>query len=77
MYSVGQEGVLVVWKLDSMEPRFLPRLGSPLSHIATSQDEKYLAVTCSNNTIQVISTASWSVISQIQGLSSGILIIYM
>jgi hypothetical protein len=71
MYSGGQEGVLVVWKFGGMEQRFMPRLGSPISFITCSEDDKFLAVSLTNNSVLLISCTSWSIVSLIQGLKSG------
>ena len=36
LYSVGKEGVLVAWQLNSGHQSFLPRLGAPLTQLACS-----------------------------------------
>ncbi|XP_022693208.1 WD repeat-containing protein 75-like isoform X2 [Varroa jacobsoni] len=67
LYSVGAEGVLVRWDLESDERQFLPRLGMPIRQLAVAQNEKYVVCGHSDNTITVIQAPN-TVHRVIQGL---------
>lgn len=49
LYSVGAEGVLVRWDLESDDRQFLPRLGMPIRQLAVAQNEKYVVCGHSDN----------------------------
>ena len=54
MYSVGSEGVLVRWDLESEDRQFLPRLGLPIKFVAVAQNEKYVVCShCDNSKYQL------------------------
>uniref|UniRef100_A0A803MP60 WD repeat-containing protein 75 second beta-propeller domain-containing protein n=1 Tax=Chenopodium quinoa TaxID=63459 RepID=A0A803MP60_CHEQI len=47
LYSGGNEGVLVLWQLDTGKRKFLPRIGSPLLHFVHSCDPTLSVLPCS------------------------------
>lgn len=54
-YSGAGECVLVKWTLDiPLDRRFLPRLPTPICHLSMGPDNKYLAVSTSDNGIQIV-----------------------
>ncbi|CAI9088050.1 OLC1v1022281C2 [Oldenlandia corymbosa var. corymbosa] len=48
LYSGGQEGVLVLWQLDTGKKKFLPRIGSPLRYYVSSSDPSLSSVSKSS-----------------------------
>jgi len=52
--SVGKEGVLVEWEVETGEKRFLPRLGSGISFLSSSQSQS----TTTSNLINTTTTIS-------------------
>eukprot|EP00055_Hartaetosiga_balthica_P006514 m.20519 g.20519 ORF g.20519 m.20519 type:complete len:940 (-) comp5257_c0_seq1:98-2917(-) len=68
LLSGGEEGVLVLWQLATKSKRFLPRLGAPLSHLVVTNSNTYYIASLANNSILVISAASFEVIHKISGL---------
>ncbi|XP_064402789.1 uncharacterized protein LOC135348488 isoform X3 [Halichondria panicea] len=55
LVSGGEEGVLVLWKLDTHKREFHSRLGSPITHLACSPGDKYFTVGLQSNVVQVVS----------------------
>ncbi len=49
LVSGGEEGVLVLWQLDTHKREFRPRLGSPITHLACSPGDKYFTVGLQSN----------------------------
>ncbi|KAJ7546518.1 hypothetical protein O6H91_08G042600 [Diphasiastrum complanatum] len=68
LLSGGMEAVLVIWQLDSGKREFLPRLGAPLLHIASSPDPSLFAVCCEDNSIKLVNLGSRTVEKSIQGI---------
>lgn len=59
LYSVGSEGVLVRWDLESEDRQFLPRLGLPMKFVSVAHNEKYAVCShCDNSKWVRLSTAS-------------------
>ncbi|KAK2562049.1 WD repeat-containing protein 75 [Acropora cervicornis] len=48
--SVGQKGVLVKWQYKTHQQQFLPRLGTPILHVAVSPNDSLTAVSQKDNT---------------------------
>jgi WD40 repeat protein len=54
LMSAGQEGVLVLWQVDTGFRQFLPRLGGPVLALANSACGTVVAVLCQDQVIQLI-----------------------
>ncbi|KAJ2133069.1 NET1-associated nuclear protein 1 [Coemansia sp. RSA 1807] len=68
MLSGGEEGVLVLWQLDTETRDYLPRLGSDIVGISPSPDHMRYAITLRDNTIRIVSAVDRSLVSLLQGL---------
>ncbi|KAJ1858306.1 NET1-associated nuclear protein 1 [Coemansia sp. RSA 1822] len=68
MLSGGEEGVLVLWQLDTETRDYLPRLGSDIVGIAPSPDQMRYAITLRDNTIRIVSAVDRTLVSLLQGL---------
>ncbi|XP_031551776.1 WD repeat-containing protein 75-like [Actinia tenebrosa] len=68
MISGGQEAVLVLWQYSSNSRQFLPRMGSPIKHVACSHDDSVIAVSHEDNVIKLVSGIDLSPKHTIQGL---------
>ncbi|XP_064402757.1 WD repeat-containing protein 75-like isoform X3 [Halichondria panicea] len=68
LVSGGEEGVLVLWQLDTHKREFRPRLGSPITHLACSPGDKYFTVGLQSNVVQVVSGLDTEVEWTIGGL---------
>ena len=51
LLSGGHECVLVKWLYKKSEPTFRPRLGAPIIHVTSSNDQTFYASTHSDNCI--------------------------
>lgn len=58
LYSVGSEGVLVRWDLESEDRQFLPRLGLPMKFVSVAQNEKYVVCSHCDNSKYGFSTST-------------------
>ncbi|CAF1373922.1 unnamed protein product [Rotaria sordida] len=54
LLSGGHECVLVKWLFRKSEPTFRPRLGAPIIHVTSSNDQTFYACTHSDNTLHLI-----------------------
>jgi NET1-associated nuclear protein 1 (U3 small nucleolar RNA-associated protein 17) len=70
LLSGGEEGVLVIWQLQTRHPQFLPRLGAGITSISTSPCEKLYAVQTEDNSVKVIGAADLATKWSIDGLSA-------
>eukprot|EP00268_Persea_americana_P020064 TRINITY_DN20334_c0_g1_i3.p1 TRINITY_DN20334_c0_g1~~TRINITY_DN20334_c0_g1_i3.p1 ORF type:complete len:812 (+),score=149.30 TRINITY_DN20334_c0_g1_i3:277-2712(+) len=68
LYSGGNEGVLVVWQLDTMKRKFLPRLGSPLLYFRDSPDPSLSSISCADNQILLLRMPSMEILRSIAGI---------
>jgi len=70
MLSGGVEGVLCVWHLDSDHVRYIPRVGAPISQMATRQARGATVVilALSDNSLRVVDLAEGRPGSHIQAL---------
>ena len=73
LYSGGKEGVLVIWQTMAAGTKsFVPRLGGPISHLATSTQVAKVAVASTDNSVRVINAASmrdeWCIRSACMGV---------
>ncbi|GAB4850671.1 hypothetical protein Ancab_029982 [Ancistrocladus abbreviatus] len=68
LYSGGNEGVLVMWQLDTGKKRFLPRIGSPLLYFVDSPDSLLSSMSCADNQIHILNTSSMEILKSIAGI---------
>ncbi|XP_031265869.1 WD repeat-containing protein 75 isoform X1 [Pistacia vera] len=68
LYSGGQEGVLVVWQLDTGKKKFLPRIGSPLLYFTYSPDPSLSSMSCADNQIHLLKMPSMEILKSISGI---------
>ncbi|GAQ80570.1 WD40 repeat protein [Klebsormidium nitens] len=66
--SGGEEAVLVLWQVETGVKQFLPRMGAPIRYIAGMPDPTLFAVSCQDNAIRFVNTASMKVVQTIQGI---------
>ncbi|XP_031265870.1 WD repeat-containing protein 75 isoform X2 [Pistacia vera] len=64
----GQEGVLVVWQLDTGKKKFLPRIGSPLLYFTYSPDPSLSSMSCADNQIHLLKMPSMEILKSISGI---------
>ena len=69
LYSCGQEGVVVIWNINTWVKSFLPRLGEPIMRMAISNDSQYLICYLKNNSIIFISLNNMKIIDVINSIS--------
>jgi WD40 repeat protein len=55
--SGGEEGVVVVWQIDTGFKAFVPRLGAAITYLQCSDTDPYVAVTTADNNIRIVNTA--------------------
>ncbi|KAL9257947.1 WD repeat-containing protein [Drosera capensis] len=68
LYSGGNEGVLVMWQLDTGKKKFLPRIGSPLLYFILSSDSGLSAISCADNRIVLLNMSSWEILKTVAGI---------
>ena len=69
MLSGGEEGVLVIWQLETGTKQFIPRLQASIMHISMSHDGNTYALSMGDNRIKFVSAVSNRVERVIAGLS--------
>uniref|UniRef100_A0A1B6EFG8 WD repeat-containing protein 75 second beta-propeller domain-containing protein n=1 Tax=Clastoptera arizonana TaxID=38151 RepID=A0A1B6EFG8_9HEMI len=75
LYSGGGEGVMVRWNVESPNIRnFLPRLPAPVEHISLSNDNQIIAISTSDNGIQLVDAQN-RLFCVIQNLTWGICVV--
>ncbi|KAL9662756.1 hypothetical protein QQ045_027590 [Rhodiola kirilowii] len=68
LYSGGNEGVLVVWQLDTGKCKFLPRIGSPLLYYTRSPDPTLSSISCTDNQIHLLQMPAMTILKSIAGI---------
>jgi len=68
LHSGGEEAVLVTWEIATNTKTFIPRLGAPIVHLSSSQDEPCVSISTSDNTIRVYNTASLKCLWTLKGI---------
>ncbi|XP_074272497.1 uncharacterized protein LOC141596286 [Silene latifolia] len=68
LYSGGNEGVLVLWQLDTGKRKFLPQLGSPLLYFVHSPDPTLSVISCADNQIHILKMTSLEILKSIAGI---------
>ena len=70
LYSCGQEGVVVIWNINTWVKSFLPRLGEPILGMKVSNDSQHLICYLKNNSIIFISLNHMKIIDVINSVSN-------
>ena len=69
LLSGGQEGVLVIWQVETFKASFLPRLGGPITHITRCpQDASRYAVAQQDNAVRLVCLAQMDVLTSLYGV---------
>lgn len=68
LLSGGEEGVLVMWQLETGKQEFLPRLGAVLTSIALCPEQAKVAVGMDDNSVLVVNLASMKIETCVQGV---------
>ena len=69
LYSCGNEGVIVIWNINTWVKDFLPRLNDIISTIIISSDSKFLACYLKNNSIKIINLSLMKIIHEISSIN--------
>ena len=69
LYSCGNEGVIVIWNINTWVKDFLPRLNDIISTIIISNDSKFLACYLKNNSIKIINLSLMKIIHEISSIN--------
>jgi len=69
LYSAGNEGVLVVWQLETKSSSFIPHLDSAVRHVSISSDDQFIVLTLRNNMIKIINATTSQLVENIKFLS--------
>lgn len=68
LYSGGNEGVLVLWQLETGKKKFLPRIGSTLLYFVHSPDPTLSAISCADNQVHLMKMSSLEIVKSIAGI---------
>jgi NET1-associated nuclear protein 1 (U3 small nucleolar RNA-associated protein 17) len=68
LLSVGVEGVLVMWRVESKKCNFRPHLGGPIRSVSTSFKGDYFALGMQDNTVKIMSASTNEVEATLGGL---------
>mmetsp|Transcript_4924 Transcript_4924/g.31508 ORF Transcript_4924/g.31508 Transcript_4924/m.31508 type:complete len:770 (+) Transcript_4924:196-2505(+) len=68
LLSGGEEGVLVMWQLETGKQEFLPRLGAILTSISLCPERARVAVRMDDNSVLVVNLASMKIDACVQGV---------
>ena len=68
LYTAGQEGVVVIWDLNSNIKNFLPRLNGNIVSLKISKDRKYFMCYMSTNTIKIVSLSEMKIVNEISSI---------
>nr|WNS50043.1 WD repeat-containing protein 75-like protein [Halisarca dujardinii] len=68
LLSVGMEGVMVIWKVESKKSTFRPHLGGPINTICSSPRGEYFALGMGDNTVNILSSYTNEVESTVGSL---------
>ncbi|KAI8611864.1 hypothetical protein BC830DRAFT_1171535 [Chytriomyces sp. MP71] len=72
LLSGGLESVIVLWQLDTLKRRYIPRVsgGSAIRSIAASADDRLLGVVCGDASVRVLGLAELEVKTVVMGLKA-------
>lgn len=63
LLSGGEEAVLVLWQIESGLRQYLPRLGAPIHFVTVSENDRWVAVSTSDNVVHLVSLTSGSTLT--------------
>lgn len=67
----GTEAVAVLWNASRGSTQFLPRLGAPILHVSPNVEGNKWALGLEDNSIHIVSSATFSVTCEVRGLVPG------
>ena len=70
LYSVGQEGVIVVWNLLEDTQTFIPRVGSPISEIYLSPQGKFLCLLTQEGSLKFLQLSNTTFLKEYVSISN-------
>lgn len=70
-FTGGEEGVFVMWQVESGTKQFLPRLGAPITQIAAAQNSQYYLVSLEDNSVLILDAPAFGVAHTIVGCRRG------
>ena len=70
MLSGGEEGVLILWQIETRTQQFLPHLGSDIQYICTSPDQLTYILRLKDNSLRVVSAVNLTVKHSINGIQA-------
>ncbi|XP_010904674.1 uncharacterized protein [Elaeis guineensis] len=68
LYSGANEGVVVIWQLDTGKRKYKPRLGSPLLYFTDSPDPSLSCISCADNQIHLLKMPTMEIKKSIAGI---------
>ena len=68
MLSGGEEGVLVLWQLETNRHQFLPRIGGSICDITVSPNERRFAIGLESNLIRIVDSIDNKIVGTIEGI---------
>ena len=71
LFSAGEEGVVVVWNLETQKPSFIPRVASTIRSFAVSRDGTRLFACGGDNSLRWVDAAQHEIRGEITGLALG------
>uniref|UniRef100_A0A7S4PRJ2 WD repeat-containing protein 75 second beta-propeller domain-containing protein n=1 Tax=Guillardia theta TaxID=55529 RepID=A0A7S4PRJ2_GUITH len=66
LLSAGNEGVLVMWQLETGYRQFLPRLGGPVNAMAVSSCGTVVAVLCEEQNVQLVNLLTRKIVKTLR-----------
>ncbi|KAJ3230646.1 WD repeat-containing protein 75 [Chytriomyces hyalinus] len=72
LFSGGLESVIVLWQVETLKRRFIPRIGngSPLLSLGVSPDDRFVGVVCGDASVRIVGVADLAVKTSVVGLKS-------
>ena len=71
LFSAGEEGVVVMWNLETQKPSFIPRVASTIRSFAVSRDGTRLFACGGDNSLRWVDAAQHEIRGEITGLALG------
>ena len=71
LFSAGEEGVVVIWNLETNQPSFIPRVASAIRSFAVTRDGTRLFACCGDNCVRWVDAAQCEIRGEITGLALG------
>ena len=71
LFSAGEEGVVVVWNLETQKPSFIPRVAATIRSFAVSRDGTRLFACGGDNSLRWVDAAQHEIRGEITGLALG------